>query len=99
MVCYCCFFCRTSMAIVTQDSLLFNGTVRENLDPRNENIDEEIMEALEHCDLTGLVNDLGGLDSFLKSGKELSAGERQLFCLARALLTRVKVSLKIIFFI
>ncbi|RXG57622.1 Multidrug resistance-associated protein 7 [Armadillidium vulgare] len=82
---------RTSMAIVTQDSLLFNGTVRENLDPRNENIDEEIMEALEHCGLTSLVNDLGGLDALLRSGKELSAGEKQLFCLARALLTRVKI--------
>ncbi|KAB7504946.1 Multidrug resistance-associated protein 7 [Armadillidium nasatum] len=58
---------------------------------RNENIDEEIMEALEHCGLTSLVNDLGGLDALLKSGKELSAGERQLFCLARALLTRVKI--------
>lgn len=79
------------MAIVSQDVLLFSGSVRENLDPRGENLDREILSVIEQCQLSGVVSNFETLDSPLK-GEQLSAGERQLFCLARALLSRAKVS-------
>ncbi|XP_047483384.1 ABC transporter C family member 13-like [Penaeus chinensis] len=83
---------RSSMAIVTQDALLFSGTVRENLDPCGESLDSQVWQALKSCHLAELVQTLGGLAARIEeAGRAMSAGERQLFCLARALLCRTKV--------
>lgn len=83
---------RSSMAIVTQDALLFSGTVRENLDPCGESLDSQVWQALKSCHLAELVQTLGGLTARIEeAGKAMSSGERQLFCLARALLCRTKV--------
>ena len=81
------------MAIVSQDSLLFSGTLRENLDPRGENVDDQVWRALRLCHLGDTVRGLGGLTTNMsKAGECLSAGEKQLFCLARALLSHTKVN-------
>ncbi|XP_050731824.1 ATP-binding cassette sub-family C member 10-like [Eriocheir sinensis] len=83
---------RSSMAIVTQDPFLFSGTVRENLDPCGECVDSQVWQAAEACHLLPLVHSLGGLEGQLhEAGRSMSAGERQLFCLARALLCRTKI--------
>ncbi|KAK3858134.1 hypothetical protein Pcinc_035658 [Petrolisthes cinctipes] len=83
---------RSSMAIVTQDAFLFSGTVRENLDPCGESVDSQVWQALESCHLVPLVHSLGGLEARIEEGgRSMSAGEKQLFCLARALLCRTKI--------
>lgn len=65
---------------------------RENLDPFGVNDDSKIWKALERCHVKEEVEALGGLDIHIKqSGMSFSVGQRQLLCLARALLKFSKV--------
>lgn len=79
---------RSKLSIIPQDSHIFEGTVRQNLDPIGKHSDLRLWEVLRHSHLAEFVGGLeGGLDAKLsESGSNFSAGQRQLMCLGRALL-------------
>ncbi|KAI5290085.1 hypothetical protein KEM54_002475 [Ascosphaera aggregata] len=80
---------RGRLAIIPQDAALFEGTVRDNLDPRHVHADQALWTALEHARLKDHVSSMPGqLDAQInEGGSNLSQGQRQLVSIARALLT------------
>ncbi len=91
---------RSRLAIVPQDPVLFTGTIRSNLDPFNQYTDQDILSVLSQVHIN---NDPGNSPQLNKTpllslsspitlgGHNLSLGQRQLLCLARALLARAKI--------
>lgn len=91
---------RSRMSIVPQDPVLFNGTIRSNLDPTGSYSDSQLWDALHRVHMgsafesmdESLDSDGQGLDLIVQEkGNNFSAGERQLLSLARAILTKVKI--------
>jgi len=84
---------RSRIGIIPQDPVLFQGTVRYNLDPLSRHTEQELWQVLETSDSKTYVQaQEGGLDAMISAqGENLSVGQRQLMCLSRALLAKSRV--------
>lgn len=85
---------REDVAMVLQKNTLFSGTVRDNLKWGNPNAsDDEILKAIDQAGASELIARLpGGLDMELgQAGVNVSGGQKQRLCIARALLKKPKI--------
>ena len=82
---------RDIITVIPQDPTLLEGTLRENLDPSGKHDDESMINYMKIIGMEYLIKH-NGLDFKIKeNGDNLSAGEKQLICLARAMIRKSKI--------
>ncbi|XP_055904385.1 probable multidrug resistance-associated protein lethal(2)03659 [Eupeodes corollae] len=84
---------RSRISIIPQDPVLFSGTIRYNLDPFDQKSEDDMWRALSEVEMKSYVSSLEGGLSFVvhDGGSNFSMGQRQLICLARAILRHNKI--------
>ena len=91
-------YLRHNVTIIPQDPTLFTGTIKSNIDPFNKYSDEEIAETLKKVSLWDQIREDEDQDTPIKkkvyskvddSGSNFSLGQKQLICMARALIVKL----------
>ena len=85
-------YLREHLSIVPQDPFLFEGTLKENIDPLKKYSDDKILKVLNDFCLFNELSNKEKLELEIKeNGKNLSPGQKQLICFARAVIKNNKI--------